>query len=93
MNVVISGLKVRENPKTGPYVDGLALYVPFHVLSPLIRHLQSLHVCVCACVKTFPRLAVRDYMHISQLMDEGTQARTVASTNMNATSSRSYFPS
>lgn len=55
-----SGLKVRENPKTGPYVDGLAL------------------------------LPVRDFAHIDHLMEEGTKARTVASTQMNATSSRAH---
>jgi len=54
------GLKVRDNPKTGPYVDGLAL------------------------------LPVKDYKQIEHLMDEGTKARTVASTQMNATSSRAH---
>ena len=55
-----AGLKVRDNPKTGPYVDGLAL------------------------------LPVKDYNQIEHLMDEGTKARTVASTQMNATSSRAH---
>ena len=55
-----SGLKVRENPKTGPYVDGLAM------------------------------LPVKDYKHIDSLMEEGTKARTVAATQMNATSSRAH---
>eukprot|EP00697_Spironema_sp_BW2_P012877 gnl/Spiro4/29556_TR14478_c0_g1_i1.p1 gnl/Spiro4/29556_TR14478_c0_g1~~gnl/Spiro4/29556_TR14478_c0_g1_i1.p1 ORF type:complete len:1167 (+),score=471.93 gnl/Spiro4/29556_TR14478_c0_g1_i1:102-3602(+) len=54
------GLKVRENPKTGPYVEDLK------------------------------SLAVSSYQEISDLMDEGTKARTVASTNMNATSSRAH---
>jgi kinesin family protein 1 len=54
------GLKVRDNPKTGPYVDGLAL------------------------------LPVKDYSQVDTLMDEGTKARTVASTQMNATSSRAH---
>ena len=54
------GLKVRDNPKTGPYVDGLAM------------------------------LPVKDFSQIEHLMDEGTKARTVASTQMNATSSRAH---
>lgn len=55
-----TGLKVRENPKTGPYVDGLAM------------------------------LPVGDYKQIDRLMEEGTKARTVAATQMNATSSRAH---
>jgi len=55
-----AGLKVRENPKTGPYVDGLAM------------------------------LPVKDYEQIDRLMEEGTKARTVAATQMNATSSRAH---
>lgn len=55
-----SGLKVRNHPTTGPYVEDLS------------------------------RLAVTTYPQIEQLMDEGSKARTVASTNMNATSSRSH---
>ena len=55
-----AGVKVRENPKTGPYVDGLS------------------------------QLPVRDHPHISKLMDDGTKARTVASTQMNATSIRAH---
>ena len=55
-----SGLKVRNHPTTGPYVEDLS------------------------------KLAVKDYVQIEQLMDEGSKARTVASTNMNATSSRSH---
>jgi len=54
------GLKVRDNPKTGPYIEGLAL------------------------------LPVRNYIDIEHLMDGGTRARTVASTQMNATSSRAH---
>ncbi|XP_022088583.1 kinesin-like protein KIF28P [Acanthaster planci] len=54
-------LKVRQNPQTGFYVDGL---------------------------KNVP---VRDYKQIEHLMDQGTLNRTTASTNMNATSSRSHM--
>ncbi|EGC38876.1 hypothetical protein DICPUDRAFT_93725 [Dictyostelium purpureum] len=54
------GLKVRNNPSTGPYVEDLS------------------------------KLAVKSFAEIDMLMDEGTKARTVASTNMNATSSRSH---
>ncbi|XP_074654551.1 kinesin-like protein KIF28 [Tubulanus polymorphus] len=55
------GLKIRQNPKTGFYVEGL---------------------------KQFP---VRSYKNIEELMDQGTINRTTASTNMNATSSRSHM--
>ncbi|GAM19663.1 hypothetical protein SAMD00019534_028380 [Acytostelium subglobosum LB1] len=54
------GLKVRNNPTTGPYVEDLS------------------------------KLAVKSFQEIEMLMDEGSKARTVASTNMNATSSRSH---
>ncbi|EFA85017.1 kinesin-3 [Heterostelium album PN500] len=54
------GLKVRNNPSTGPYVEDLS------------------------------KLAVKSFQEIEMLMDEGSKARTVASTNMNATSSRSH---
>eukprot|EP00817_Percolomonadidae_sp_ATCC50343_P000195 CAMPEP_0117418516 /NCGR_PEP_ID=MMETSP0758-20121206/272_1 /TAXON_ID=63605 /ORGANISM="Percolomonas cosmopolitus, Strain AE-1 (ATCC 50343)" /LENGTH=1059 /DNA_ID=CAMNT_0005199047 /DNA_START=87 /DNA_END=3266 /DNA_ORIENTATION=+ len=54
------GLKVREHPKIGIYVDGLK------------------------------ELQVSSYQEISDLMEKGSQARTVASTNMNATSSRAH---
>eukprot|EP01132_Coremiostelium_polycephalum_P009912 gene9912-12155_t len=54
------GLKVRNSPTTGPYVEDLS------------------------------KLAVKSFQEIDMLMDEGSKARTVASTNMNATSSRSH---
>jgi kinesin family protein 1 len=54
------GLKVREHPVLGPYVEDLST------------------------------LVVRSHSDISNLMDEGNKARTVASTNMNETSSRSH---
>lgn len=54
------GLKVRNHPTTGPYVEDLS------------------------------KLAVNSYAEIESLMDEGSKARTVAATNMNATSSRSH---
>ncbi|KAJ8022149.1 Kinesin-like protein KIF1A [Holothuria leucospilota] len=41
-------------------------------------------------VEDLSKLAVTSYTDISDLMDEGNKARTVASTNMNATSSRSH---
>lgn len=59
-NAKKSALKVRNHPKLGPYVDGLA------------------------------KVTVTSYGEIEELMDEGSKARTVASTNMNATSSRSH---
>ena len=53
------GLKVREHPKTGFYVENLT---------------------------TVP---VNSYKEIEARIDEGTKNRTIAATNMNATSSRS----
>ncbi|KAK3593182.1 hypothetical protein CHS0354_039667 [Potamilus streckersoni] len=55
------GLKIRQNPSAGFYVEGLRA-VP-----------------------------VRAYTEIEKLMEQGTINRTTASTNMNATSSRSHM--
>ncbi|XP_060068434.1 kinesin-like protein KIF28P [Ylistrum balloti] len=55
------GLKIRQDLKTGFYVEGLK-HVP-----------------------------VRNYKEIEKLMEQGTVNRTTASTNMNATSSRSHM--
>ena len=54
------GLRVREHPILGPYVEDLA------------------------------SLVVKSHRDIENLMDEGNKARTVASTAMNETSSRSH---
>jgi kinesin family protein 1 len=54
------GLKVREHPKRGPYVDGLS------------------------------NLLVGSQTEIDTLMEGGTQARTIAATKMNNTSSRAH---
>jgi len=54
------GLKVRESPKTGVYVD------------------KQTH------------LPVSNYSAIEHAIEKGTEARTVASTAMNATSSRAH---
>lgn len=54
------GLKVRDHPKTGPYVQNLT------------------------------KSAVGSYDEISEAMEAGTRARTVAATAMNATSSRAH---
>ncbi|ESO83557.1 hypothetical protein LOTGIDRAFT_236567, partial [Lottia gigantea] len=55
------GLKVRQNPKVGFYVEGLK------------------------------QVPVSNYKEIEQLMNQGAISRTTASTNMNATSSRSHM--
>lgn len=54
------GLKVREHPKRGVFVEDLV------------------------------SLPVKTYQEIDELMEQGSNARTVASTNMNATSSRAH---
>ena len=59
-NAPPNGLKVREHPKTGPYVEGMS------------------------------SLLVDSYEAINRLMEEGTKARTIASTKMNETSSRAH---
>ena len=59
-NAPPGGLKVREHPKLGPFVEGLS------------------------------ELLVHDNAEVVQLMEMGTKARTIASTNMNATSSRAH---
>jgi kinesin family protein 1 len=41
-------------------------------------------------VEDLSKIAVKSFQEIDTLMDEGSKARTVASTNMNATSSRSH---
>ncbi|CAD6188362.1 unnamed protein product [Caenorhabditis auriculariae] len=54
------GLKVREHPKTGFYVESLS------------------------------SVPVSSYAEIEAKIDEGTKSRTIAATNMNATSSRAH---
>ena len=41
-------------------------------------------------VEGLSKVAVRNYADVSQIMDDGNKTRTVAATNMNATSSRSH---
>ncbi|CBY42822.1 unnamed protein product, partial [Oikopleura dioica] len=41
-------------------------------------------------VEGLSKLAVKDYTDVAQIMDDGNKTRTVAATNMNATSSRSH---
>jgi kinesin family protein 1 len=55
-----SSLRIRENPNTGPYAEGLS------------------------------RNVVSSFKEISSLMEAGAAARTVAATQMNATSSRAH---
>jgi hypothetical protein len=74
-------------------VGGRASSFDVHMPQPLEKHPPSFRARLGAIPsKTLtpppPSMAVRNYKHIEQLMEEGTKARTVASTNMNATSSR-----
>ena len=48
------------------------------------------HTALGPYVDGLKKLPVMDYKQIDNLMELGNQARTVASTNMNATSSRSH---
>ena len=41
-------------------------------------------------VEDLSKLVVKQYMDVDRLIDAGNQARTVAATNMNETSSRSH---
>lgn len=56
----LHGLKVRDNPQTGPYVEGLS------------------------------RTILTSYKEFEHLLNEGNAVRTVAATQMNATSSRAH---
>lgn len=56
----INGLKVRDNPQTGPYVEDLS------------------------------RCLIKSYEEFSNLLADGNAVRTVAATQMNATSSRAH---
>eukprot|EP00937_MAST-01D_sp_MAST-1D-sp2_P003885 g3885.t1 len=53
-------LRVRDHPRTGPYVEGLRSF------------------------------AVQTFEQVNALMERGAQARTIAATNMNASSSRAH---
>eukprot|EP01119_Soliformovum_irregulare_P009831 TRINITY_DN2369_c0_g1_i1.p1 TRINITY_DN2369_c0_g1~~TRINITY_DN2369_c0_g1_i1.p1 ORF type:complete len:1807 (+),score=664.88 TRINITY_DN2369_c0_g1_i1:153-5573(+) len=48
------------------------------------------HPTIGPYVEDLSKIAVNSFAEIDMLMDEGSKARTVASTNMNATSSRSH---
>ncbi|KAI9295308.1 kinesin-domain-containing protein [Neoconidiobolus thromboides FSU 785] len=48
------------------------------------------HPALGPYVEDLSKMVVKSYKDIEDLMDEGNKARTVASTNMNATSSRSH---
>lgn len=56
----IHGLKVRDHPQTGPYIEDLS------------------------------RCLIKSYAEFSKLLEDGTAVRTVAATQMNATSSRAH---
>ena len=56
----INGLKVRDNPQTGPYVEDLS------------------------------KCLIKSYAEFSALLTDGNAVRTVAATQMNATSSRAH---
>jgi kinesin family protein 1 len=56
----INGLKVRDNPQTGPYVENLS------------------------------RSIITTFQQFEHLLSEGNAVRTVAATQMNATSSRAH---
>jgi kinesin family protein 1 len=56
----LHGLKVRDNPQTGPYVEDLS------------------------------RSVITSFKEFEALLDEGNKVRTVAATQMNATSSRAH---
>lgn len=53
-------------------------------------HLAILLLCVTIPVDQLSSVAVKNYKDIEDRMAEGTKNRTIASTNMNATSSRAH---
>ena len=46
---VKGGMKVRENPKKGFYVDGLTV-IPVQSFKEIEDHMEKVCVCVCVCV-------------------------------------------
>lgn len=71
-----SGLKIREHPKQGPYVVGLT--------KSAVGDYNTIN-------KVNKKLTKLKWSHLCfQLMEQGTAARTVAATAMNATSSRAH---
>jgi hypothetical protein len=76
-----SGLNIREDPKIGFYRnDDLTLkyyiFISYNIYFIIAQGLQ--------------KTMVGSYAEITKLMDEGTANRTIAATNMNATSSRAH---
>lgn len=77
---VKGGLKVRENPTKGLFFGKiLTSYV-----------LLGFHFYQYSSVNGLKEVPVNSYSSIESKMSEGTKNRTVASTNMNATSSRAH---
>lgn len=83
--------KVREHPKKGPYVDGLeqALVGTFEEIDKVSGR-PSLATRVRGRGVRAAQLTAPPPPRWPQLMEQGTKARTVAATNMNATSSRAH---
>ena len=50
----------------------------------------SKRLIFCKTITGLSKLAVTSYADVAQIMDDGNKTRTVAATNMNATSSRSH---
>ena len=82
---VKGGLKVREHPSRGFY--GNNNIIDYIIMTTCIHDLLS-H-CTCA-VDQLRSVAVKNYKDIEDRIAEGTKNRTIASTNMNATSSRAH---
>ena len=71
-----SALKIRQHPKKGFYGKMSSLYLPSVASFVLADGLKE--------------VLVKNYAEISERMEEGNVNRTIASTNMNATSSRAH---
>ena len=89
------GLKIRQHPKLGFYVDGLKVMICFQIFFFIIlgRIFESIFpngefMCFC---QIFQQIPVQGYSEIERLMNQGTVNRTTAATNMNETSSRSHM--
>lgn len=71
-----SALKIRQHPKRGFYGRMIASFIISTMTHIIADGLKE--------------VIVKDYKEISERMEEGNVNRTIASTNMNATSSRAH---
>lgn len=90
---VKGGLKVREHPSRGFYGESGIVYMACSMCMCLCtsKSYHTLtHTHTTLSVDQLRSVAVKNYKDIEHRIAEGTKNRTIASTNMNATSSRAH---